>query len=210
MNILDKTKHPFYEHSYGDFFVVEEGDQVLGRIAMLDNRNFNNFHHSKVAFFGYFEVVENIEVARLLLQKAIDWAKEHDLDTIIGPRGVVGIDGSVLVEGFEHRPALTIPWNYPYYDAFIKDSGFEKDTDYLSGYARGDHEIPPRLYEIAAKGDQFPLYQWRPDAGLLGREQSAASHAADDRHPHHGRHGERSAVVCFDQRRQDACQNGLR
>ena len=151
MKILDASKHPFYEHSLADFFVAEEDGRVLGRVAMLENRNYNAYHHSKAAFFGYFEVVERIEVARALLQTAKEWTAAHGLDTILGPRGVIGIDGSVLVEGFEHRPAIGIPWNYPYYDAFIKDSGFEKDTDYLSGYARGDHEIPQRLYDIAAK-----------------------------------------------------------
>ena len=46
MKTLDASKHPFYEHSYADFFVVEEGSQVLGRIAMLENRSFNNFHNT--------------------------------------------------------------------------------------------------------------------------------------------------------------------
>ena len=35
MKLLDGSKHPFYEHSYADFYVVEEGDRVLGRIALL-------------------------------------------------------------------------------------------------------------------------------------------------------------------------------
>lgn len=189
MKILDKTRHPFYEHSYADFFVVEEGDTVLGRIAMLENRSFNKFHNSKSAFFGYFEVVENIDVARLLLRKAMEWAREHNLDTIIGTRGVAGIDGSVLVEGFEHRPALTIPWNYPYYDRFIKDSGFEKESDYLSGYARGDHEIPPRLYEIAARvkerrgyriktfASKAEIREWIPKAMQVHREAMSGLHS---------------------------------
>ena len=152
MKILDRSKHPYYEHSDADFFLVEGPDgEPLGRVAMLENRSFNRFHNSRTAFFGYFETVEDIEVARHLLRTAREWAGARGLDTIIGPRGVVGIDGSVLVEGFEHRPALTIPYNFPYYDAFIKDSGFEKDADYLSGYIRGDHEIPPRVYEIAAR-----------------------------------------------------------
>lgn len=189
MRILDSTKHPFYEHSCADFFVVEERDQVLGRIAMLENRSFNKFHNTKTAFFGYFEVVENIDVARLLLKKAIEWTKEHNLDTLIGPRGVIGIDGSVLVEGFDHRPAMTIPYNYPYYDAFIKDSGFGKDTDYLSGYASGDHELPPRLYDIAAKvkakrgfsiktfASKDEIRQWIPQAMAVHREAMSGLHS---------------------------------
>jgi hypothetical protein len=151
MKVLDSTKHPFYEHSYADFFAVEDGGQTLGRVAMLENRNYNRYHNKKTAFFGYFEVVEDIEVARLLLRTAVEWAKEHGLDTILGTRGVAGIDGSVLVEGFEHRPALTIPYNYPYYDAFIKDSGFQKDADYLSGYIRGDHDLGERVEGLAEK-----------------------------------------------------------
>ena len=189
MTLLDGAKHPFYEHSYADFYVVEEGDRVLGRIAMLENRSFNTFHNSKAAFFGYFESTEDIEVARLLLGKAKEWAKEHKLDTIIGPRGLAGIDGSVLVEGFEHRPALTIPYNYPYYDQYIKDSGFDKDTDYLSGYARGDHELPPRLYEIAARikerrgywiktfASKAEIREWIPRAMQVHREAMSGLHS---------------------------------
>lgn len=189
MNLLDKTKHPFYEHSYADFFVVEEGDRVLGRIALLENRSFNNYHKSRTAFFGYFEVVEDIEVARLLLARAVEWAKEHDLELIIGPRGLAGIDGSTLVEGFEHRPAMTIPYNYSYYDVFIKDSGFEKDTDYLSGYTPGDHQLPPRVYEIAAKVKQKrgftiktfasknEIRAWIPRAMQVHREAMSGLHS---------------------------------
>lgn len=189
MEILDANKHPFYEHSVAEFFVAEENGQVLGRVAMLENRNFNNYHHSKSAFFGYFEVIEDIAVARALLATAKEWAKARGLDHIIGPRGVVGIDGSVLVEGFEHRPALTIPWNYPYYDAFIQDSGFVKDADYLSGYARGDIEIPQRLYDIAAKvkekrgfwvktfSSRNEIREWIPKALEIHRQAMSGLHS---------------------------------
>ncbi len=189
MNILDRSKHPYYEHSDADFFIVEEGNRTLGRIAMLENRNYNNYHNRKAAFFGYFEVIEDIKVARLLLAKAVEWAGARGLDSIIGPRGVAGIDGSILVEGFEHRPALTIPYNYPYYDAFIKDSGFEKDTDYLSGYTRGDHEIPARIYEIAARvkekrgywiktfSSRGEIREWIPRAMAVHREAMSSLHS---------------------------------
>lgn len=189
MSLMDRAKHPYYEHSDADFFVVEEEERVLGRVALLENRSYNTFHNRKAAFFGYFEVIEEIEAARLLLRQAIDWAKGRGLDTLIGPRGLIGIDGSVLVEGFEHRPALTIPYNYPYYDAFIKDSGFEKDTDYLSGYARGDHELPPRLYEIAAKvkekrgfwiksfASRGEIREWIPRAMAVHREAMSGLHS---------------------------------
>ena len=46
LKILDASKHPFYEHSIADFFVAEENGRVLGRVAMLENRNYNAYHHS--------------------------------------------------------------------------------------------------------------------------------------------------------------------
>ena len=151
INILNKRKHPFYEHSDADFYVVERDGHVLGRIAMLENRNYNKFRKTKTAFFGYFEVVQEIEVARMLLNQAKEWTKARGLADIIGPRGVIGIDGSVLVDGFEHRPALAIPYNYPYYDEFIQDAGFDKLTDLLSGYVTGQHQMPDRMHRLAEK-----------------------------------------------------------
>lgn len=189
LRVMDESKHPFYHHSYADFFVAESEGQTLGRMAMLENRNFNAYHKAKTAFFGYFETVDDPEVSGALLETARDWARAHDLDTIVGPRGLVGIDGSVLVEGFEHRPALTIPWNYPYYDVHIQSAGFVKDTDYLSGYARGDHKFPDRLYEIAAKvkekrgfwvksfRSKDEIRQWIPTALDIHRQAMSGLHS---------------------------------
>lgn len=188
LKVLDASQHPFYEHSVADFYVAERDGRVVGRVAMLENRNYNAYHHSKASFFGYFETIEDIEVARALLRTAKEWTAARGLETILGPRGVIGIDGSVLVEGFEHRPAIGIPWNFPYYDAFIRDSGFEKDTDYLSGYARGDHEIPQRLYDIAARvkerrGFTIKTFQsrgeireWIPRAMEIHRQAMSSLH----------------------------------
>lgn len=149
--ILNKRTHPFYRHSDADFFVVEQNGRTLGRMAMLENRNYNAYRQTRTAFFGYFDVVEDDEAAALLLQTAKEWAKARGLADIIGPRGVIGIDGSVLVDGFAHRAALTIPYNYPYYDRLIQASGFRKLTDLLSGYLPGDYLLPQRLKRVAEK-----------------------------------------------------------
>lgn len=149
--ILNRRKHPFYAHSVADFFVVESEGQTLGRVAMLENRRYNEYKQAQAAFFGYFDVVEDAQAAACLLETAVAWAQQRGLTEIIGPRGVIGIDGSVLVDGFEHRPALTIPYNYSYYDAFIRAAGFEKLTDLLSGYLPADYELPARLRRVAEK-----------------------------------------------------------
>lgn len=152
--ILNRRQHPFYAHSDADFFLVEDNGQALGRIAALENRRYNNYRGSKTAFFGYFDAVNDPETACLLFAAVFEWARRRGLEDVIGPRGVIGIDGSVLVEGFEHRPALTIPYNFPYYDELIRAAGFARLTDLLSGYLPGNHTLPQRMHDIAAKMKQ--------------------------------------------------------
>jgi hypothetical protein len=55
----------------------------------------------------------------------------------------------LLVEGFQHRPAIGIPYNYPYYAEFMGTLGFQKEIDYLSAHLSGDYELPQRFYEVA-------------------------------------------------------------
>jgi len=150
---LDPEKHPYYTHSTVDFFVAEENGRTLGRIAMLHNTRFNKFRDEKAGQFAFFEVVEDIDVARALFEMAFNWCTDKGFDIIYGPKGMIGADASgVLVEGFEHRPALNVPYNYPYYDDFIKDSGFVKERDALSGYIDAKNtELSPRVARIAER-----------------------------------------------------------
>ncbi len=149
---LDREAYPFYRHSTADFFVAQEGDRVLGRIAVVENRPYNEYHDTNTAFFYYFEVVEALEVAEALFDAAVQWARARDLNTLVGPRGLLRGDGhGLLVEGFEHRPAMGIAYNPPYFADFIDALGFEKELDFLSGYLSDGFELPQRYYEIAER-----------------------------------------------------------
>jgi hypothetical protein len=149
---LNRRRHPFFLHSSADFFVAEDDGQTVGRIAVFDNRHYNQHRHSKTAFFYYFDAVEDVTVARALFRAACDWARDLGLDEIIGPKGHGAGDGiGLLVHGFEHRPAMGIPYNHPYYDRLLLDSGFEKRGDLVSGYMSREKELPDRFYNLAEK-----------------------------------------------------------
>lgn len=149
---LNRHRHPYYRHSSADFFVAEGDGQTTGRISVMHNRRYNRYRRIRAAFFGHFEAVEDPEVARRLFKTAFSWAYARGLYEMIGPRGLTGIEGgSVLVEGFDYPAAMAIPYNLAYYDALIRDSGFGKDTDYLSGYLNGGTEASARIRRIADK-----------------------------------------------------------
>lgn len=152
--LLNKNLHPYYRHSDADFLVVEDSNSVLARVCVMENTRYNQYHDEKAAFIGYFDVVEEIDAARLIFNRVFEWASERGLDTIYGPKGLLGAAaGGVLVEGFEYRAAIDIPYNFPYYDNFLKDSGFEKYRDTLSGFIHRKEEgnVPERVIKIAER-----------------------------------------------------------
>ncbi|RLD06435.1 MAG: hypothetical protein DRI56_08065 [Chloroflexota bacterium] len=151
--ILDKEKHPFYQHSEADFFLVEENSKVLGRIAVVNNHRYNKNSNTQKAFFYFFETVNNAEVSNALFEAAFGWARQHGLKEIKGPRGLLQGDGAgLLVEGFNHSPAMGIAYNLPYYHDLITQAGFEKLVDYYSGYLNADTvKIPEKVIRVAEK-----------------------------------------------------------
>ena len=149
---LDPQRHPFYQHSEAAFFLALEGDEVVGRIAVLDNARYNRNREEQTAFFYHFDVVNDRTVSRALFDAAFDWAGGRGLHLMWGPKGFLAADGQgLLVEGFEHRPALGIAYNHPYYGDLVEDAGFEKQLDFLSGYMDREMGLPSRFLEVAEK-----------------------------------------------------------
>lgn len=153
--VFDRRRHPFYRHSQADFFVAESEGQVIGRIAALYQANYSRHHGQPTAFFYYFDVIEDGEAARRLLETAVAWARERGAQQILGPRGFLRSSGiGLLVEGFDLPPAIGIPYNPPYYAAYLEGTGFTKVTDHLSGLLTRQAQIDPRLYLVAEKVKQ--------------------------------------------------------
>lgn len=152
--MLDREKHPFYEHSDADFFMARRDGDVVGRIAALENRVYNDFHDTRVANFYLFETVDDAEVAEALVDQVVTWAESRGLDTLIGPKGFAELDGyGILVEGFEHRQMMTMMnYNYPYYAHLLEGLGFEKEVDFVSCHIGVDtFELPERVHRIARR-----------------------------------------------------------
>ena len=150
--VMNRDKHPFYRHSDAAFLIAEEGSKTLGRVAVLENRNFAAYRQRKTAFFYYFDAIDDADVSTALLNAAFAWARDRGLEDIRGPVGFLQGDGlGLLVEGFEHRPAMGIAYNYAYYDGLMRAARLEKATDFLSGYLPGDYDLPERFFEVAQR-----------------------------------------------------------
>ncbi len=68
-DLLDRKKHPFYKNADAEFFLARRGGKPVGRIAAIVDRNHNKFHSENAGFFGFFECVDDLAVAKGLLAK---------------------------------------------------------------------------------------------------------------------------------------------
>ena len=125
---LDRNKHPFFEHSEVEFFLARRDSEIVGRIAALNNRRFNEYHKKNIAQFYFYEAEDDFEISESLFEAAISWAKSKNLNQIVGPKGMGPLDGyGILVNGFEHRQMMTMMnYNYPYYPVHLEKLGFEE------------------------------------------------------------------------------------
>jgi hypothetical protein len=149
---LNPSRHPFYQHSQAAFFLATDGGDVVGRIAAIDNTRFNAYHNAHTAFFYLFDSVDDQAVAQALFDAAGDWARSRGLDRLWGPKGFSHLEGQgILVEGFEHRPAMGVPYNHPYYGALVEGAGLAKAIDFYSFRMDRSFHFPDRYLETAAK-----------------------------------------------------------
>jgi hypothetical protein len=154
---LDRNKHPYYEHSDADFFIVSRDGRDVGRIAALENKPFNKCHGVHKANFYLFECEDDQEAANALFERVSDWVKGRGLDTIVGPKGLSPFDGyGMQVEGFEHRQMMMMMnYNYPYYNTLVQNLGFVKEVDFVSCYInRQIFKMPERVHSIAKRVEE--------------------------------------------------------
>jgi len=121
---LDTQRHPFYQHARREIWVAYRGSQPVGRIVAIVDDLHNSHYGDRVGFFGFFESIDQPEVARLLLDTAADWLRQAGCDTMRGPmspsmKGEFG----VLVDGFDHPPFIMMAHSPPYYDQLLQDYG---------------------------------------------------------------------------------------
>src|SRR6266478_1623876 len=119
--LMDRRKNPFYTHADAEFFLARRDGQIVGRIAAIVNHNHNKEHSEKIGFFGFFESVNDHDVAGALFSTAAGWLKERGATAVRGPASPsVNDEYGLLIEGFDEPPAVLMPYNPPYYSRLIE------------------------------------------------------------------------------------------
>ena len=83
--LLNKKKNPFFEHADLEMFLAIQNGELVGRIGAIKNDLHNKHHNDNIGFFGFFECINDQEVANRLFDTAKEWLKLKGFTEMRGP-----------------------------------------------------------------------------------------------------------------------------
>ena len=129
---LDRKKNPWFEHAEAELFICERDGEPVGRITAHIDRRWDEYQGGSDGMFGFFEVANDPEAAKALLDSATEWVKARGRERILGPMDFTMNDEcGILIEGYEEPSMILEPWHPPYYRELIEGCGMEKRIDLL-------------------------------------------------------------------------------
>jgi GNAT superfamily N-acetyltransferase len=141
LKTIDPARGVFFQRGRADCFMALRNGKLAGTICCADDQATNSARGLKDCMIGFFECIEDPEVARALFSQAFSWATAHGLESLYGPFNLDYEDGyGVLIEGRDRPPVLLCGHTPPYYQGFFEEYGFLP--------ARGDnlaYEITPAM-----------------------------------------------------------------
>lgn len=143
---LHPRKNPFFKRAEVALFTAWRGEQLVGRCsAQIDHEHLRLWKDS-TGFFGFFDTVDDPEVAQTLVDRAADWLRRRGMKRMRGPMSLyVNEEVGLLVEGFEHPPVLMMAHSRPYQGALAEGAGLEKEMDLFAWRYGKDLAFPPRV-----------------------------------------------------------------
>ena len=106
--------------SVGRLWTAHRDGKAVGRIGVCIDSLFNERQGEAWAWVGFFDSVDDSEVAGSLFDVALDWSRRQGAEVAVGPANFTTNDElGLLVEGFGTPAALLTLQNPPYYEASV-------------------------------------------------------------------------------------------
>jgi GNAT superfamily N-acetyltransferase len=137
--LLGYRSHPFHDDADMQTFLATRNGQVCGRVAAIVNHAYNRRTNEKLGFFGFFESIDDPEVAHALLETASAWLRERGMTVMRGPANPsLNYEWGLLIEGFDTPPTFMITYNKPYYAKLLEGCGLTKSQDLFAFWGHID------------------------------------------------------------------------
>lgn len=147
---IDRRRNPFFNFGEAELFIAYRDGIPVGRISAHVNRRHIERHQDATGHFGFFDCIDDIDVARALFERARSWLRDRGLARMIGPVSFsINEDLGLLIDGFDTEPAIMCSHAPPYAGRLVEQCGLSKEVD-LYAY-RVDPDVAQKLTQRIAK-----------------------------------------------------------
>jgi ribosomal protein S18 acetylase RimI-like enzyme len=127
LTVIDKKQNPVFNNATAAFYLARIDGKVVGRVAAMINWIEVTSLQKKKVRFGWFDVIDDVNVSKALIEAVKDFGKAAAMEFMEGPVGFSNLDkAGMLVEGFEEMNTMITQYNYPYYSHHMEQLGLEK------------------------------------------------------------------------------------
>ncbi len=121
----------FFEVGEAEFFIAYRNGAPVGRITAHVNRLYEEKYDKHTGFFGFYESINDIEVAKALFNTAEATLKRKGKTVMQGPQSFSVYDSvGFEVHGMEITPVVGIFHFAPFYKDLAEACGFRKTIDW--------------------------------------------------------------------------------
>jgi GNAT superfamily N-acetyltransferase len=130
--IWDPKENPALAYSEAELYLAYKNNQVVGRIAVMINHKEGQELDIHKVRFGWIDFIDDINVSKALIEKAIEYAKQHNINKIEGPMGFTNLDkAGMLTMGFDKLATMIGIYNFDYYPQHLEQLGLVKEKEWV-------------------------------------------------------------------------------
>ncbi|MGQ9678353.1 MAG: GNAT family N-acetyltransferase, partial [bacterium] len=160
---LTPGANPFWNHAQRELFLAERNGTVVGRICATVDHNYNEYHHSTIGFFGFFECEDDPEIGRALFEAAASFARKQNMNSLYGPANPgLNDEAGLLVEPFDGMPYIKMSYNPPYYPRLFEQCGLTKVKDLYAYSVPLNQPVPQKVQRVIEALKRKPGLVVRP------------------------------------------------
>lgn len=125
MKQLNPSKGTFYSHGEAEFFLAYKDGKIAGTIMAAVDHSSNQSRRLNDGMFGFFECINDQDVADKLFETASSWCKARGLNRMVGPfHQDYDSAYGILIEGRDRPPAISCGHTPAYYEKLVVGHGF--------------------------------------------------------------------------------------
>jgi len=115
LEMMDKEKNPVFKNAEAEYYLAIKNNMIVGRIAAIVNWVEVKEQGKNKVRFGWYDVIDDLEVSKKLLESVIEFGNKRDLSFIEGPVGFSNMDkAGLLTHGFDELNTM-ITWYHNSY-----------------------------------------------------------------------------------------------